>query len=206
MLADAGARLVILGHSERRAGHGETDAHGGRQGRGGTARGTGAHRLRRRKPRRTRGRATPWRWSPHRSTARCRPRWPGDAFAVAYEPVWAIGSGLTPTSPEIEAMHAAIRARSGRPVRRRGRRGSDPLRRLGQAGQRRRNPPPAPRSAAPWSAGASLKAADFEAIIRRRLTRAPRARRAGLLSVDQRSSHDEHRLEHRRRSAVRCSC
>ena len=26
MLADAGARLVILGHSERRAGHGETDA------------------------------------------------------------------------------------------------------------------------------------------------------------------------------------
>src|SRR5580698_4674577 len=26
MLADAGARLVIVGHSERRAGHGETDA------------------------------------------------------------------------------------------------------------------------------------------------------------------------------------
>jgi triosephosphate isomerase len=29
---------------------------------------------------------------------------------VAYEPVWAIGTGLTPTTPQIEEMHAAIRA------------------------------------------------------------------------------------------------
>jgi len=29
---------------------------------------------------------------------------------VAYEPVWAIGTGLTPTTPEIEEMHRAIRA------------------------------------------------------------------------------------------------
>ncbi|MBS0359777.1 MAG: triose-phosphate isomerase, partial [Proteobacteria bacterium] len=34
----------------------------------------------------------------------------GKAFAVAYEPVWAIGTGLTPTTPEIEEMHRAIRA------------------------------------------------------------------------------------------------
>ena len=33
----------------------------------------------------------------------------GQAFAVAYEPVWAIGSGLTPTLEQIEEMHAAIR-------------------------------------------------------------------------------------------------
>jgi triosephosphate isomerase len=32
------------------------------------------------------------------------------AFAVAYEPVWAIGSGLTPSVVEIEAVHRAIRS------------------------------------------------------------------------------------------------
>ena len=32
------------------------------------------------------------------------------AFSVAYEPVWAIGTGLTPTTPEIEEVHQAIRA------------------------------------------------------------------------------------------------
>ena len=34
----------------------------------------------------------------------------GVAFAVAYEPVWAIGTGLTPTTPQIEEVHVAIRA------------------------------------------------------------------------------------------------
>ena len=34
----------------------------------------------------------------------------GKAFCVAYEPVWAIGTGLTPTTSQIEEMHAAIRA------------------------------------------------------------------------------------------------
>uniref|UniRef100_UPI003983B388 triose-phosphate isomerase n=1 Tax=Phenylobacterium sp. TaxID=1871053 RepID=UPI003983B388 len=34
----------------------------------------------------------------------------GRAFAVAYEPVWAIGTGLTPTTREIEEVHRAIRA------------------------------------------------------------------------------------------------
>jgi len=29
---------------------------------------------------------------------------------VAYEPVWAIGTGLTPTTPEIEEVHRAVRA------------------------------------------------------------------------------------------------
>jgi triosephosphate isomerase len=32
------------------------------------------------------------------------------AFAVAYEPIWAIGSGLTPSVAEIEAVHLSIRA------------------------------------------------------------------------------------------------
>jgi triosephosphate isomerase len=34
----------------------------------------------------------------------------GRAYSVAYEPVWAIGTGLTPTTPEIEDVHRAIRA------------------------------------------------------------------------------------------------
>ena len=34
----------------------------------------------------------------------------GKAFAVAYEPVWAIGTGLTPTLEQIEEVHAAVRA------------------------------------------------------------------------------------------------
>ena len=37
---------------------------------------------------------------------------PGDAeLAVAYEPIWAIGTGKVATAEEIEEMHAAIRAR-----------------------------------------------------------------------------------------------
>jgi triosephosphate isomerase (TIM) len=34
-----------------------------------------------------------------------------DKLVVAYEPVWAIGTGLTPTTADIVEMHAAIRAR-----------------------------------------------------------------------------------------------
>jgi len=33
----------------------------------------------------------------------------GSAFAVAYEPVWAIGTGLTPTAAQIEEAHVALR-------------------------------------------------------------------------------------------------
>ncbi|HEY7959545.1 MAG TPA: triose-phosphate isomerase, partial [Sphingomicrobium sp.] len=32
-------------------------------------------------------------------------------LALAYEPIWAIGTGKTPTSDEIEEMHAAIRGK-----------------------------------------------------------------------------------------------
>ncbi len=34
----------------------------------------------------------------------------GKAFTVAYEPVWAIGTGLTPSSDDIVEIHQAIRA------------------------------------------------------------------------------------------------
>ena len=34
-----------------------------------------------------------------------------DKLVIAYEPVWAIGTGLTPTSADIEAIHKAVRAK-----------------------------------------------------------------------------------------------
>ena len=101
MLADAGATLVILGHSERRAGYSETDALVSAK--------VGAALRAGLEPivcvgetldvvTRQVGDSLP-------------PFLEGQAFAVAYEPVWAIGSGLTPTIAQIEEVHAAIRAR-----------------------------------------------------------------------------------------------
>ncbi len=43
----------------------------------------------------------------------------GKAFSVAYEPVWAIGTGLTPTTPEIEEVHRGHSRDPGGDVRRR---------------------------------------------------------------------------------------
>ena len=38
-------------------------------------------------------------------------------LVVAYEPVWAIGTGLTPSAADVAEMHAAIRACVGPDVR-----------------------------------------------------------------------------------------
>jgi triosephosphate isomerase len=109
MLADAGAKIVILGHSERRAGHGETDELVARKVQAALRAGL--------EPivcvgetfeERQAGRAL------EVVTGQVRGSLPaelaGRAFAVAYEPCWAIGTGLTPTTAEIEEMHRAIRA------------------------------------------------------------------------------------------------
>jgi triosephosphate isomerase len=109
MLADAGAKLVILGHSERRAGHGETDA---------TVAGKVEAALRAGlEPIVCVGETLEERKGGHALavvTGQVRgslpPALKGRAFSVAYEPVWAIGTGLTPTTAEIEEMHRAIRA------------------------------------------------------------------------------------------------
>ena len=110
MLADAGATLVILGHSERRAGYSETDALVSAK--VGAALRAGlepivcvGETLAERETGETLDVVT------RQVSDSLPPFLEGQAFAVAYEPVWAIGSGLTPTITQIEAVHAAIRAR-----------------------------------------------------------------------------------------------
>ena len=81
---------------------------------------------------------------------------------VAYEPVWAIGTGEVATPEDAQEVCAAIRARlaelySGDV----GRRHPGPLRRLGQGRQRRRRSWPRPTSTVRWSAGRSLDADEF---------------------------------------------
>jgi triosephosphate isomerase len=108
MLADCGARLVILGHSERRAGHAETDAIVSSKVEGALRAGlepivcVGESLAQR-----TVGDAV--RVVTAQVDASLPDALHAKPFALAYEPVWAIGSGLTPTSAEIEEMHAAIR-------------------------------------------------------------------------------------------------
>ena len=110
MLADLGCSYVILGHSERRHGHGETDA---------VVRGkvAGAWRaglvailcVGETQRQRQAGEAV------EIVSSQLAGSIPEDATAatlvVAYEPVWAIGTGLTATIEDIAAMHAEIRSR-----------------------------------------------------------------------------------------------
>jgi len=108
MLADVGADFVIVGHSERRAYYKETDALVGAKAM--AAFGAGLV------PTISVGETPPDREAGAAETivAQQLAESVPDAaaqeeFVVAYEPVWAIGTGLTPTSDDIAAMHAAIR-------------------------------------------------------------------------------------------------
>jgi triosephosphate isomerase len=108
MLADAGARLVIVGHSERRAGHGETDEIVAAKARAALRAGLEpivcvGEMLGERKAGRTLEVVS------RQVKGSVPAELEGRAFAVAYEPVWAIGTGLTPTTAEIEEVHQAIR-------------------------------------------------------------------------------------------------
>jgi triosephosphate isomerase (TIM) len=108
MLADAGAKAIIVGHSERRADHGESDP------------------LVRRKA------EAAWRAGLIAIVCIGETREQRDAgktldicggqlqgslpdaatagnLVVAYEPVWAIGTGLTPTPQDVEQVHRFIR-------------------------------------------------------------------------------------------------
>ncbi len=108
MLADAGASVVIVGHSERREGCGESDADVRAKAEAGLAAGLSVI-LCVGEPREVResggaidhvlaqiAGSVPGSFDPPR-------------LAIAYEPIWAIGTGLVPTVADVAAMHGAIR-------------------------------------------------------------------------------------------------
>ena len=106
MLADLGASFVILGHSERRQNHGETDAAVRAKTLAAMAAGlTPIVCVGETEAERTGGRETA---TVGAQLAGSLPE--GFAGVVAYEPVWAIGTGRTPTEADVAAMHAFIRA------------------------------------------------------------------------------------------------
>ena len=119
MLADAGAVAVIVGHSERRADHGETDALVARKAAAAWRAGLMADRLRRRDRGRARRRRDARRASARSSPARSPTARRRSASSIAYEPVWAIGTGRTPSLSEIAEVHGFMRERLVAPLRRR---------------------------------------------------------------------------------------
>lgn len=108
MLADAGASHVILGHSERRADHGETDAQVRAKTEAAWAAGliavvcVGETEAERDIGRTLDVVGTQLAGSlPEGASA--------ENTVIAYEPVWAIGTGRTPTLDEIAEVHAFMR-------------------------------------------------------------------------------------------------
>ncbi|MFN0190826.1 MAG: triose-phosphate isomerase [Aestuariivirga sp.] len=115
MLKDAGCTAVIVGHSERRTNHGETDATV-------RAKAAAAHRagltaivcigetLEERKSGKTLAVVS-------NQLEGSLPEGTTPANTViAYEPVWAIGTGLTPTTAEVAEVHTHIRKELGKSV------------------------------------------------------------------------------------------
>ena len=107
MLADLGCSHVIVGHSERRADHHETDA-----------------QVRAKAEAALEAGLTPiicvGETRAHRESGRAEavviaqmlaslPDSAADKIVIAYEPVWAIGTGLTASPEDAQAMHAALR-------------------------------------------------------------------------------------------------
>lgn len=111
MVKDSGAGFVIVGHSERRADHGETDADV--RAKADSALGVGLAVIvcvGETEAERDAGKAEK---VVARQLEGSLPQGEGAAakVTVAYEPIWAIGTGRTPTVDDIGAMHRAIRAK-----------------------------------------------------------------------------------------------
>lgn len=108
MIADAGGALVVVGHSERRTDHGEDDSLVRAKAEAGWRAGlpvilcigeTEAEY-----------RAGQTLAVIDRQLAGSVPKGARpDNLVVAYEPIWAIGTGLTPSNDDIQATHAHIR-------------------------------------------------------------------------------------------------
>lgn len=120
MLAACGASAVIVGHSERRADHGETDAivaakAAAAQRAGLTAIVCVGETEAQRDAGETEAVVT------SQLDASAPESLDAAKLVIAYEPVWAIGTGRTPSVEDVAAVHATIRAkleeRFGTPVR-----------------------------------------------------------------------------------------
>ncbi len=110
MLKDAGAVAVIVGHSERREDHGETNMDV-------RAKAAAAHRagliaivcvgesLKQRNA------GTALRVVGHQLKGSLPATATDKNTVVAYEPIWAIGTGLTPTVKDVAEVHAYVRKR-----------------------------------------------------------------------------------------------
>jgi triosephosphate isomerase (TIM) len=110
MLKDAGASAVIVGHSERRIHHKETDAKV--HAKALAARRAGLLAIVCVGETRTQREGGSALTVVGAQLDGSLPDGMGaDAVVVAYEPVWAIGSGLTPTPADIAEMHGFIRRR-----------------------------------------------------------------------------------------------
>lgn len=109
MLKDAGASYVILGHSERRQDHGETDALV--RAKATAALETGLTAI-------VCVGETRAQYEAGKTLEVLRDQLVGSlpeaatstSVIVAYEPIWAIGTGLTPTLSEIQDIHSQLRA------------------------------------------------------------------------------------------------
>lgn len=109
MIADAGARHVIVGHSERRAAHGERDADIRAKAQAALAEGlTAIICIGETEDERLSGATL------DRLTAQLYGSCPDTASAattvIAYEPIWAIGTGRVPTLEQIAEVHDMLRA------------------------------------------------------------------------------------------------
>ena len=112
MLVEAGAKLAIVGHSERRADQQESDAEVQAKAMAAIAAGLIAIVcVGETEAERDAGRAVAIVEAqldgsiPRDGT--------GATLVVAYEPVWAIGTGRTPSTGDVAEMHAAIRGKLG---------------------------------------------------------------------------------------------
>ena len=120
MLADAGASAVIVGHSERRKDHGETDAVV-------NAKAKAAHRagltavicVGETREQRNEGKTLEIVRVQLEGSLTRESR--AADTVIAYEPVWAIGSGLTPTPADIAEAHGFIRGELGQLLKAQGR-------------------------------------------------------------------------------------
>lgn len=108
MLAEAGATMVIVGHSERRTDNHETDAQVKAKAEAAISGGlTAIVCVGEVESDRDAGRAVAVVTEQLKGSIPAAAT--GETLVIAYEPVWAIGTGRTPTVPDIAEMHAAVR-------------------------------------------------------------------------------------------------